>query len=398
MDRTRWIALSGTLAALAAATVAFPPARAAAATTCFGRTPTHTVSQASSTYHGGSGDDVIAIYASFTTVYGGGGADRICVIHGSGGTIYGGPGNDRIRGKAVADGQGGNDILHARDVTYLGSPHPIHADLAARRATGWGHDRLIGVRDLSGSSHDDVLKGSSANDDISGGPGKDRLIGRGGNDTLRDENGKDVAKGGGGNDLLFDGPGNDLLSGGPGEDTIDVYGAQSIGVVVDLRHHKVRSPDLGKDRLAANIEDVLGSFYDDVIYGDKLDNVIDADAGDDTVYGNGGDDTIDGQDGKDTLYGGPGDDDVQGSYGPDIIYGGGGDDLLYGAGFVEGSDISGSDTDNAVIYGNGGDDSLYGEAGPADYLNGGGGIDTADGKDGASDDCLAETVTNCEAA
>jgi Ca2+-binding RTX toxin-like protein len=394
----RSLALFAAVIAMSTSALSVMPEPAHAATTCFGRAPTHTVSQESATYHGGNGDVVIVVTASFTTVFGGRGNDRICVIHGSGGIIHGGPGNDRIRGRAVAEGEGGNDIIRSVDVSYLGAPRGIHADLAAGRATGWGRDRLIGVHDISGSKHDDVIKGSADADDLSGGPGNDLLLGRGGADTLRDENGKDVAKGGRGKDLLFDGPGNDRLNGGGGEDTIDVYDAQTIGAVVNLATHRVKSPDLGTDKLAPNIEDVLGSFFDDTITGNSNDNVIQADHGDDTVYGGGGDDTIDGSDGDDTLYGGGGDDTVQGSYGADTLYGNGGDDTLYGAGFIEGTDISGSDPDNAIIYGQSGDDAMFGGAGPADYLNGGSGIDSADGKDGGSDDCLAETVANCELA
>jgi Ca2+-binding RTX toxin-like protein len=375
------------------------PAANAAGARCFGRTPTHTLTQDDSHYRGGNGNDVIAVYANYTTVYGGPGNDRICVFHGGGGSIFGGRGNDRIKGRAVIiSGDAGNDVIHANNVSYSRAPHSVHVDLAAGTATGWGRDRLIGVNDVAGSAHPDVLKGTSSADDLSGGPGNDRLVGRGGADTLRDDAGRDVSVGGGGKDLLFDGPGNDKLSGGGGEDTLDVYDAANTGVTVDLQQHRAHSVDLGRDKLANDIEDISGSFFDDTLIGNGGANTIYGDAGDDFVYGQAGADTIDGGDGNDHLFGGSGNDNVQGNYGIDVIQGGLGNDQLYGAGYVEGFDISGSDTDSSSIYGGAGDDAMYGEAGDADYLNGGDGTDTADGKAGANDDCLAETTVNCEAA
>lgn len=367
-----------------------------ATTLCFGKAPTHTVGQDDATYRGGPGDDVIVVKANYTNIYGRGGNDRVCVVRGGGAVIYGGPGSDRIAGNAaLVSGDAGNDLIRSKSVTYFRSPHPVHVDLAAGRATGWGHDKLIGVVDVTGSRYADVIKGSARADDINGGGGNDVLQGRGGADKLVDGSGRDRSSGGRGKDILFDGRGNDQLSGGPGEDFIDVYGA-SHGVTVDLSKHRVHSPDLGTDKLAADIEDIDGSFYGDALTGNGDDNVINSDYGDDTVYGMGGDDTIDGGLGDDHLLGGAGDDRIQGNYGVDVIVGGAGDDQLYGAGSVAGADISTSDTDNSTINGGQGNDTLVGEAGDADYVSGGGGVDTADGKDGANDHCIAETTTNCE--
>jgi Ca2+-binding RTX toxin-like protein len=405
LPRRRHGAIAAAVLALGAwsAVVAAPAAHATTTTTttttkCSGRTPTHTMTQDDSSFHAGRGDDVIAVYANYTTVYGGPGNDRICVFHGSGGSISGGPGNDRIRGRAVVtNGNGGNDIIHSKSYSFGGAPHGVHVDLKRGTATGYGHDRLIGVHYVSGSSHADVIKGTRRSDDLAGGGGRDLLIGRGGADTLRDNRGTDISKGAGGPDLIFDGPGNDQLNGGGGDNELDVYDASNTGVTVNLARHRATSLDLGTDKLA-NIEDISGSFFDDTLIGDAQTNTINGDYGDDTVYGNGGDDTIDGGIDNDHLFGGGGNDTVQGNYGIDVLHGGDGNDQLYGAGYVEGFDIADSDEDNSTVYGDDGDDTLVGEAGDADHLDGGPGADSADGRNGLNDDCLAETTVNCEAA
>jgi len=92
------------------------------------------------------------VYANYTTIHAGGGTTGSACSTAAGGSIFGGPGNDRIKGRAVIiSGDAGNDVIHANSVTYGGSPHPVHVDLARGTATGWGTDHLIGVAVVSGS-------------------------------------------------------------------------------------------------------------------------------------------------------------------------------------------------------------------------------------------------------
>ena len=75
----------------------------------------------------------------------------------------------------------------------------------------------------------------------------------------------------------------------------------------------------GDSDTLANIENVTGSAFDDVITGDANANVL---------SGLGGNDTLDGGLGDDTLQGGAGDDTYVASTGNDVVISGGGNDTL----------------------------------------------------------------------
>jgi len=101
--------------------------------------------------------------------------------------------------------------------------------------------------------------------------------------------------------------------------------------------------------------DIVGTQYDDVIYGTSGRDVIWAGPGDDKIYG---------ELGNDLICGGSGDDVIHGGRGNDEIYGGSGADRVYG-------DL--------------GDDKVSGGAGDYDDVSGGLGIDTVDGGPGDYD-------------
>jgi len=90
------------------------------------------------------------------------------------------------------------------------------------------------------------------------------------------------------------------------EDTIDVNDASTTGVTVNLHTHRVTSADLGHDRLAANIEDITGSFYNDDLTGDGGANTTMATSRRRCLW-TGRTDTINGGIGDDQLFGGGGD-------------------------------------------------------------------------------------------
>jgi Ca2+-binding RTX toxin-like protein len=135
------------------------------------------------------------------------------------------------------------------------------------------------------------------------------------------------------------------------------------------------------------VENVVGSAYDDTLYGSSLANLIAGGLGNDVLWGaNGGLDTLDGAQGNDTLYGGSGgtviwggagDDYVSGAEAVDNVSGGAGDDLIYGSG---GNDVLGGNEGKDTIYGGDGNDLLNGGAGgdsfSGDVLDGGAGNDT----------------------
>jgi Ca2+-binding RTX toxin-like protein len=153
-----------------------------------------------------------------------------------------------------------------------------------------------------GTNNSEVLQGTE---------GSDSLYGYDGNDTL---------KGGGGNDTLVGGAGADWMDGGAGIDTAD-YSASSAGVSVRLDTGTGYGGDAAGDTLS-NIENLTGSAHMDVLYGNSVDNTIDAGNGNDFVYAGAGNDIVKGGGGDDQLYGDAGSDLLIGGAGADFISGG----------------------------------------------------------------------------
>ena len=129
------------------------------------------------------------------------------------------------------------------------------------------------------------------------------------------------ATGGAGDDILV---GNaavnrlaaaDMLDGGAGNDLIEFATSFEKGLI-DLEIAYGLGGDAEGDVLQ-RIEGILGSDYDDTLYGSSEAN---------TAYGNGGDDIIHMGSGDDTVYGGQGNDRLQGGFGADVLDAGSGDD------------------------------------------------------------------------
>jgi Tol biopolymer transport system component len=128
------------------------------------------------------------------------------------------------------------------------------------------------------------------------GSGADSLVGTAGDDSIH---------GLSGNDTLAGGLGNDLLDGGDGIDTADYSGAAS-GVTVSLAFTTVQNTRAaGKDTLI-DIENLLGSAFNDTLTGNAQANFLTGGAGNDKLTGNVGDDTLMGGAGSDQLVGGAG--------------------------------------------------------------------------------------------
>jgi len=134
---------------------------------------------------------------------------------------------------------------------------------------------------------------------FTGGAGNDSFIGG----TLADS-----FLGGAGDDLLIGGGGGDHLDGGPGIDTASYRGSPA-GVTVDLVSGTGVGGDAQGDTLL-NIENLVGSDFDDRLIGDAGGNRLDGGLGADQLFGGGGDDVllwnpadavVDGGAGRDTL-------------------------------------------------------------------------------------------------
>lgn len=128
-------------------------------------------------------------------------------------------------------------------------------------------------------------------------------------------------KGGSGNDSILGGLGDDFISGGSGNDTIDggaknksgntaEYSDSPGGIVVNLALGQATNDGYGTQDTLINIQNIVGSRFNDSIVGNNEKNVLQGDNGNDTLFGMGGDDVllggagadyIDGGDGKDTI-------------------------------------------------------------------------------------------------
>ena len=352
-----------------------------------------------------AGDDVITGNQADNVLNGNGGDD---VLSGGGGadTLNGGDGDDILAGGGgtdIIDGGDGNDTN-----SFAGIGLGVTASLAAGTASyGMINETFTNIENLTGSSNDDNLTGDDGDNILDGADGNDTLIGGRGADTLI---------GGLGDDILVS-DGADQLDGGEGSDTADFSGLEQ-GVIVDLdvetaganqTNGGVDGPSQNGAILDAppaaggqpvnginlvDIENVIGTDFNDGLFGNNEVNTIEAGAGDDLVHGFAGDDFLSGGEGTDTVLfsAAPAGvvvdlndqvDDVTADGAGFAATGGAGNNVLSGFENVTGSQsddsITGDENDN-VLNGNGGDDLLVGGLGN-DTLIGGDGIDTADFSD-----------------
>ena len=281
--------------------------------------------------------------------------------------LYGGAGNDVLDGGGAADlldgGAGADQLIGGAGddtATYAGSSSGVRVNLATGRGSGGDAqgDVLSGIENLSGSGFSDTLIGDGAGNRLRGGAGAD------------------------------------FLDGGAGTDTAD-YSEFERGVTVNLQLGLGWNGDAQGDRLVS-IENVTGSWNDDVIVGDAGANALNGNWGDDRIFGGAGGDDINGGFGNDIIEGGAGADQIHGFFGRDTasyaasnagvkvnlttgLAAGGhaqGDVLshiedLTGSNF--GDQLTGTSGDN-IIQGGNGNDTIRGGAG-ADQIWGGAGDD-----------------------
>jgi Ca2+-binding RTX toxin-like protein len=297
-------------------------------------------------------------------------------------TIVGGLGNDTIDFSTSA---GGSSAL----VTGIDLDGGYSANGAPASGSWSGLEGAVGFtgnrNDITGNGSDNALTGGGLGDTIDGGNGVDTIMGLGGDDSLLGGNGIDSIDGGAGDDTINGGSGKDELSGGLGDDvfqiinadfaddidgggdtdTLDLSGWTSVGVAWDVdlasETYELAPNTIGSIGMStmANVENVIGSDFNDSIVGSGGANEISGGSGADTIFGFGGEDTLSGNSGADEVRGNGGDDIVGGEGGNDVVFGGEGNDS---------------------VYGGGGNDTLNGGTGN-DLLNGGGNFDIADYSD-----------------
>lgn len=402
---------------------------------------------------GDDGDDTLTGGAGNDTLYGGAGIDTASYEGASGGVVA-----NLVT--STSSGADGNDTL----IDFENLTGSDHADAL----TGGSSDNVIiggaGNDDISGGYGNDSLDGGKGDDLLDGGLGADTLTGGEGDDayivdSLADtvievsNGGFDIVRtsltdyqladhveavefvgtngdanlvgnaganhlfGGAGNDMLRGGMGGDRHEGGAGTDAV-TFALATTQVAIDLIYGGVGGEAAGD--VYIDIEDVIGSAYDDSLTGDDGANAIYAGGGNDWLNGRVGADLLFGEDGDDFLWGDAGDDELRGGSGSDTLVGGWGADhfdggagddtvtfqwsgpgiavdLIYGGvgGEVHGDvyvaienvigsnyndDLTGDFGGNA-IYGGDGDDWLSGRDG-ADRLEGGAGSDSLWGGSG----------------
>ena len=337
------------------------------------------------------------------------------VLHGAAGadTLRGQAGDDAIYGETGNDyieGGDGNDVIDGgagfNVAAYATASHFVVVDLTMQGAwqdtQGAGADLITNIESLVGSNFDDNLAGDGQVNALYGGNGNDTLYGRGDDDNLFGQ---------AGNDYIEGGDGNDVIDGGAGFN-VAAYATASHFVVVDLSLQGLWQDTQGAGvDFITNVENLIGSAFDDTLSGDGQTNVIYGGNGDDRLWGGGGDDNLFGQAGNDVIEGGDGNDVIDGGAGSNIatyffashfvvldlnMQGiwqdtqGAGNDLITNVEGLIGSDFNDNLTGDAqgnFIDGGAGADTIYGMAGNdtivggigADYIDGGTGDDTLTG-------------------
>lgn len=196
-----------------------------------------------------------------------------------------------------------------------------------------------------------LIIGSDTGSVLAGGEGNDTLLGGAGDDTLQGSSGADLMDGGGGRNQVS-------------------YSAASVAVTASLEDPAINTGWAAGDQYF-NIRDLVGTPYDDVLYGDGGNNFINGGWGDDTVYAVGGNNVLVGGMGNDLLIGGPGNDVLNGGPGHDTLIAGEGNNRLRGG---PGRDLLQGGPGNDILVGDAGDDTLVGGTGN-DRLFGGMGND-----------------------
>ena len=235
-------------------------------------------------------------------------------------------GNDYLDGGEGEDlliGGGGNDILVGgkdKDTLYGGSGN----DLLIAGETTKTIEELQNVLNGNSTISSFEYESDTKRNTLYGGIGNDILIGDKGKDTLYGGHDDDVLFGGDGNDNLYGDDknnvyeGNDVIVGGKGGDNI--YGGKGNDILIagdtSLSIGSLKNLLSNKDNLNTNAFEASsdknrlnGGEGNDLLIGDKGEDILNGGKNDDYIYGGRGDDVLLGGTGTNYLYGGKGNDE-----------------------------------------------------------------------------------------
>lgn len=266
-------------------------------------------------FHSGNGNETVTM-GYFDYFNGGGGSDTV-IASARAERMSGGTNSSSTY--MYARNVTGDDIWQEESdtISYELSTAGVRVNLQTNTASGGfaEGDVISEFENVIGSDYDDVLTGDDGNNKLYGGKGNDILFGGEGDDYL---------DGGDGDDLIY-ANGNGVIDGGSGRDTID--GSKlSHDLLISLDYGFGQSKSqAGKDIsfTVKNIENIVGTRFNDILVGNKETNIIHGGAGDDVIDDGGG--------GNDELYGGSGNDTIaiwSTSDRTAIVDGGAGNDII----------------------------------------------------------------------
>ena len=339
---------------------------------------------------GDDGDNHINGESGNDKIYGGKGDDH----------LFGGPGEDYLYGEEGDDyltGFEGKDHIDGGEgIDTVSYHHPYSTEgviVDLREGKGYlgyaSGDTYKNIENVVGSKHRDKIYGNEENNLLNGMEGDDEIYGGKGDDIIIAITGDNKLYGEEGDDTIVVGTGSNYIDGGDGEDTLS-YKLSPSKIKIDMNEGK-GSGSLIHESIFVNIENIVGSKFDDKIIGNDKDNKLFGSDGDDKIYGGDGDDHIEGGNGADEIDGGEGIDTIMFTKSPegvivDLEEGVGKNGDAEGDSYQNIENVIGSkfadhiigDKNNNVLIGGDGDDHIEGGAGN-DILVGGKGADILDG-------------------
>lgn len=366
--------------------------------------------------HGDDGDDILIGGASVDYLAGGSGNDTYLLnlgdsTLGAGGaeTIEDSSGEDTIRFGAGID----PDALRTYGLTdgSLGILYSETDGVVVRGGSvkkfAFADGTAVGLSDLIARTFRDPIASASHTDGafVGGGANDDRLSASGDNATVYGGRGNDAIE-------LTGEAGTLRIEEGDGQDTITGDGLHRIKFGVDIpaqtlrlqraqaydyntgswAHQYVLSyghsggliqfPDNGNAvGLIYEMADGSVLTHSAVLEQSGLGLIWHGTAAAEHVIGTRYDDSLYGGGGKDELHGGAGDDWLDGGDGANVLFGDDGNDTLQGGDGKTDADVLDGGNGNDALYGRGGNDALNGGEGD-DWLDGGNGNDSLNGGDG----------------